>query len=148
MASGRGEFWLASAFQSPTPAAKIMTPRARAARVNMPEMYARGIAFLGFFTSSALMATPSMARKNQIANGMAAKMPGIPPMNPSLVKFSTLNPGATTPMNTRSSMTARMVTTSSKLAAIFTPSRLIPTKTKYAMTATRMGDTAGNRKFT
>ena len=30
---------------------------------------------VGFLASSAAMAAPSMARKNQIANGIAAKMP-------------------------------------------------------------------------
>ena len=74
------------------------------------------------------MATPSIARKNQIANGIAANMPGIEaalnvscPAQPPLTKFAIEKPGDTTPMNTSSSNTASSVTISSKVAAICTP---------------------------
>lgn len=95
-----------------------------------------GIVRLGFFASSAAMAAPSMARKNQMANGMAAKMPAMAappnsllPAQPFRTKLLTLNPGATTPMNTSSSSTASTVTTSSNVAAICTPRMLSPMKT-------------------
>ena len=77
------------------------------------------------------MAAPSMARKNQIANGMDAKMPAQVPMvnvsdpaQPLAVKFAIEHPGATTPANTRSSPTASRVTTSSNMAAMPTTSAL------------------------
>ncbi len=74
------------------------------------------------------MATPSMARKNQIAKGIAANMPAIAAMlnsscpdQPPLTKFASENPGLTTPMNTSSSKIAKRVTISSNVAAIPTP---------------------------
>ncbi|MNE50815.1 hypothetical protein D3C80_1454100 [compost metagenome] len=91
----------------------------------------------GSLASSAAMAAPSIARKNQIAKGMAAKMPGIEPIVNSLAPdqpFSTkllkLKPGATTPMNTSSSATASTVTTSSNVAAMLTPRIFRPMNTK------------------
>ena len=77
------------------------------------------------------MATPSIARKNHIANGIAANMPGIEarlklsmPDQPPLVKLAIEKPGATTPMNTSSSKIASSVTASSNVAAICTPTML------------------------
>ena len=77
------------------------------------------------------MATPSMARKNQIANGMAANMPGMAarlnvslPDQPPLTKLAMEKPGATTPMNTSNSNTATRVMPSSNVAAICTPKML------------------------
>ena len=92
-----------------------------------------GIVRLGSLASSAAMATPSMARKNQIAKGIAAKMPPIAagpklscPAQPPAVKLSRRKAGATTPMKTRSSATASTVTNSSKVAAMRTPTMLRP----------------------
>ena len=82
------------------------------------------------------MATPSIARKNQIANGIAAKMPGLAaaegvlPDQPPLRKFAAEKPGATTPMKTHSSKIAISVTTSSKLAAIVMPAMLSAMNTR------------------
>ena len=82
----------------------------------------------GSLASSAAMAAPSMARKNQMAKGMAANMPPTAarenwswPAQPPLVKLVRLKPGATTPMKISSSITASTVTTSSKVAAMLTP---------------------------
>jgi hypothetical protein len=81
------------------------------------------------------MAAPSIARKNQIAKGMEAKMPEIaaplstsPPAQPCAVKFAIDQPGATTPMNTSSSKIASTVTKSSKAAAMPMPIQLSPMK--------------------
>ena len=41
----------------------------------MPAIRPRGMSRLGSSVSSAASGTPSMARKNQIANGNAAQMP-------------------------------------------------------------------------
>ena len=72
-----------------------------------------------------------MARKNQIANGIAANMPGTAaldstscPAQPPFAKLASENPGATTPMNTSSSKIASSVTPSSNVAAICTPRML------------------------
>ena len=128
MACGSGSLMLASLVQSPTPPANAITPIASATRVRMPATYAIGIERRGFFASSAAIATPSIARKNQIANGIAASMPGIAaalntscPAQPPRTKFAAEKPGDTTPMNTSSSPMARMVIRSSKLAASCTP---------------------------
>ena len=51
-------------------------PRARAASI-CPRCRRSGSSASASFASSAAIATPSMARKNQIANGIAANMPGI-----------------------------------------------------------------------
>ncbi len=66
-----------------------------------------------------------------MANGMAANMPAIAsgpkvcePAQPLRAKLLKLKAGATTPMNTSNSATARMHTTSSKVAASFTPTIL------------------------
>ena len=82
------------------------------------------------------MATPSIARKNQIANGTAAKMPGkaamlnvSAPAQPPLRRLAAEKPGATTPMKTQSSKIAISVTASSKLAAIVMPAMLSAMKT-------------------
>ena len=119
---------LLSAFQSPTPPLKIITPSASATRVRIPAIYAIGIVRLGSLASSAAIAAPSIAKKNQIANGIAAKMPGSvamlnvsEPAQPSLRKLAKVKAGATTPMNTSSSKIASRVTNSSKVAAICTP---------------------------
>ncbi|MCY1549865.1 hypothetical protein D9M68_860670 [compost metagenome] len=63
-----------------------------------------------------------------MAKGMAAKMPemawlpnSLEPAQPLTTKLLKLKPGATTPMNTSSSATARTVTTNSKAAAMLTP---------------------------
>ncbi|MNP17763.1 hypothetical protein D3C76_1102060 [compost metagenome] len=92
---------------------------------------------LGSLASSAAMAAPSMARKNQMAKGIAANMPLIAgklkvsePAQPPSTKLLKLKPGATTPMNTSSSATASTVTTSSKVAAILTPRMFKVMKTK------------------
>ena len=78
--------------------------------------------------SSAAMATPSMARKNQMANGIEAKMPPqvavlkvLLPAQPLAVKLAQEKPGDTTPINTSNSPMAIMVTTNSKLAAMCMP---------------------------
>ena len=74
------------------------------------------------------MATPSMARKNQMANGIEAKMPPqvavlkvLLPAQPLAVKLAQEKPGDTTPINTSNSPMAIMVTTNSKLAAMCMP---------------------------
>ncbi len=81
------------------------------------------------------MAAPSIARKNQIANGIEAKMPGIAallktelPAHPLATKFAIVQPGVTTPMNTSSSKMASTVTKSSKAAAMPMPIQLRPMK--------------------
>ena len=91
-------------------------------------MYARGIVRRGSRASSAAIAAPSIARKNQIANGMAAKIPptdasdgASAPDQPCAAKLDHAKPPLTTPMNTSSSTIASTVTTSSKVAAIVTP---------------------------
>ncbi|MOA61197.1 hypothetical protein D3C78_1862770 [compost metagenome] len=78
-----------------------------------------------------------MARKNQIAKGIAAKIPGIEPIvnsfepdQPLSTKLLKLKPGATTPMNTSNSATASTVTTNSKVAAMLTPRIFRPMNTK------------------
>ena len=65
---------------------------------------------------SAAIAAPSIARKNQIANGIAANMPPMAalenvsdPAQPFATKLVMLNPGATTPMNTSSGQTLGQV---------------------------------------
>ena len=78
------------------------------------------------------MATPSIARKNQIANGIAASTPANPDGIGFVRKFSILKPGATTAMNTSNSATASTVTKSSKRIACFTPRMLSQTKTMNA----------------
>lgn len=82
------------------------------------------------------MATPSMARKNQIANGIAANMPGTAAMlkpslpdQPPLTKLATEKPGETTPMNTSSSKIASSVTSNSNVAATCTPTMFRSMKT-------------------
>ena len=74
------------------------------------------------------MATPSMARKNQMANGIEAKMPPqvavlkvLLPAQPLAVKLAQEKPGDTTPINTSNSPMAIRVTTNSKLAAMCMP---------------------------
>src|ERR1035438_5620178 len=66
-----------------------------------------------FQALKAAIAAPSIARKNQIANGMAAKMPPSIategrslPAQPWLVKCDHAKPPDTTPMNINSSMMA------------------------------------------
>ncbi len=81
-----------------------------------------GIVRRGSRVSSAAIAMPSMARKNQIARGTAASMP-------LAVKFAALKAAVTAPMNTSSSATARTVTNSSKIAAMRTPTLLSVTNT-------------------
>ena len=83
------------------------------------------------------MATPSMARKNQIANGIAANMPGIAAMlklfwpdQPPLLKLAAEKPGATTPMNTSSSKIASSASMSSRVAATRTPRTFIVMNTR------------------
>ncbi|MNL49836.1 hypothetical protein D3C87_1727970 [compost metagenome] len=82
------------------------------------------------------MAAPSMARKNQIANGIAANIPAIAgapntsdPAQPLRAKLLKLKAGATTPMNTSNSATASTQTTSSNVAASFTPRMFSPMNT-------------------
>ncbi|MNL33326.1 hypothetical protein D3C87_1552330 [compost metagenome] len=82
------------------------------------------------------MAAPSMARKNQIANGIAANIPAIAgapntsePAQPLRAKLLKLKAGATTPMNTSNSATASTQTTNSKVAASFTPRMFRPMNT-------------------
>ncbi|MNN21697.1 hypothetical protein D3C81_1350280 [compost metagenome] len=77
-----------------------------------------------------------MARKNQMANGMAANIPAIAgapntsePAQPFNAKLLKLNAGATTPMNTNSSATASRQTTNSNVAASFTPRMFSPMNT-------------------
>ncbi|MCY1314080.1 hypothetical protein D9M70_646730 [compost metagenome] len=50
------------------------------------------------------------------------------PAQPLAVKLASDQPGATTPANTSSSITARMVTNSSNAAAMPTPTALRPMK--------------------
>lgn len=83
-----------------------------------------------------------MARKNQMANGMAANIPGSArplklsaPAQPLVVKWLG-KPGATTPMNTSSSKMASRVTISSKVAAMPTPRILSVIKITQAPQAT------------
>ena len=82
------------------------------------------------------MAAPSMARKNQMANGIAANIPAIAgapkvsvPAQPLRAKLLKLKAGATTPMNTSSSTTASTQTTSSNVAASLTPRMFSPMNT-------------------
>ncbi len=128
IACGSGSLILARVRQSPTPPAKIITPIASTVRVRMPPPSARGMVRCGSLASSAAIDAPSIARKNQIANGMAANMPGSArplklsaPAQPLAVKWLHEKPGATTPINTSSSKIANNVTTSSKVAAMPTP---------------------------
>ena len=69
-----------------------------------------------------------MAKKNQMAKGIEAKMPiqavpfnTSPPAQPLAVKLLMEKPGATTPMNTSNSPMAKMVTNNSKFAAMRMP---------------------------
>lgn len=84
-----------------------------------------------------------MARKNQMANGMAANIPGSArplklsaPAQPLVVKWLQEKPGATTPINTSSSKMASRVTISSKVAAMPTPRILSVIKITQAPQAT------------
>ena len=101
------------------------------------------------------METPSMARKNQMANGIAATIPEIEPklkvsapLQPPLRKLAAENDGATTPMNTSNSKIAISVTASSKPAAMRMPATLRPMKTTYAPTATHFGSSDVNCTLT
>ncbi len=89
----------------------------------------------GSLASSAAIATPSIAKKNQMAKGIAATIPGIAamlkslwPAQPLATKLLIEKPGDTTPINTSSSTMAKIVTNNSKVAAICTP--MIFKKTK------------------
>ncbi len=131
IAWGKGSLILDSVRQSPTPPAKTMTPIARTVKVRMPPPRARGIVRCGSRASSAAIEAPSIARKNQIANGIAANIPGSArllklsaPAQPLAVKLPHEKPGATTPIKTSSSKMASNVTISSKVAAMPTPSML------------------------
>ena len=71
-----------------------------------------------------------------MAKGMAAKMPLMAlglnsedPAQPLTAKRANEKPGATTPMKTSSSTIASRVTTSSKVAAMLTPTMFRPMKT-------------------
>ena len=95
-----GSLILASLVQSPEPPAKTITPSGSATSLRMPPMQAIGTERFGFFASSAAIARPSIARKNQIANGIAATMPGrvaalklSAPDQPPLTKCATENAG-------------------------------------------------------
>ena len=79
IACGSGSLMFASLVQSPAPPANTITPIASATRVRIPATYAIGIERFGFFASSAAIATPSIARKNQIANGIARTSRGTRP---------------------------------------------------------------------
>ena len=82
------------------------------------------IFFWGFTVSSATFATPSIPRKNQIANGIAAKIPPQPFILAFFVKLSAEKWGIVTPKKSNNSATASIVINNSKVAAIFTPNTL------------------------
>ncbi|MNI05635.1 hypothetical protein D3C73_585920 [compost metagenome] len=84
--------------------------------------------FCGLMVSSATLATPSMARKNQMANGMDAKMPEYPLGSAFCWRLENSNAGSVTPANINNSITARTVTTNSNEAASFTPKIFIAVK--------------------
>ena len=95
-----------------------------------------------------------MARKNQMANGIEAKMPPqvavlkvLLPAQPLAVKLVQEKPGDTTPINTSNSPMAIMVTNSSKLAAMCMPRILSVINTTYAPTAASLGSSPGNCTF-
>ena len=93
----------------------------------------------GSRVSSAASGTPSMARKNQIANGKAAQMPATPkgrnalePADPSggmLVRFAGSNWGTIPTTKTTRPTTASAVIAKITLSASPTPKRWMPTKT-------------------
>jgi len=74
-----------------------------------------------YTSSSATFATPSIPRKNQIANGIAANTPVNPWGNEFCVKCCTSTCGNVIPANNNNSATARIVIISSKKAAAFIP---------------------------
>ena len=85
----------------------------------------------GSWVSSAASGTPSMARKNQIANGKAAQMPTTPKGKNELApaafvgsmvnRFDTSNCGIMPIMNAASAMTATTVMPNVTLSASPTP---------------------------
>src|SRR5690606_30743224 len=101
----------------------------------------------GLIASSATLATPSMARKNQIANGMAAKAPDHPFGRGFILRLLHSKEGIVAPANINSSITARMVITNSKEAASLTPRMLIKVKMKYAITANTNGGIVGYNRL-
>ena len=136
IACGNGSLILDSFVQSPTPPANSITPSASTVSVRIPPIKAFGMVRCGSFASSAAIDAPSMARKNQIAKGIAAKIPenaaGLNvslPAQPPCIKFDISKPGATTPINTSNSKIASSVTSNSKVAAMLTPRMLSTIKT-------------------
>ena len=59
----------------PPPGPASIISAANTSRIIMPTISPRGMSRLGSRVSSAASGTPSIARKNQIANGNAAQMP-------------------------------------------------------------------------
>jgi len=59
----------------PEPGAMVSISAANTSSTAMPAIRPRGMSRLGLSVSSAASGTPSIARKNQIANGNAAQMP-------------------------------------------------------------------------
>ncbi len=97
----------------------------------MPAMSPLGMSVAGSLVSSAASGTPSIARKNQIANGKAAQMPTYPKGRKSLApaafvacmskRFATSNCGIMPRMNAAIDTTAMAVMTNITLSASPTP---------------------------
>ena len=71
-----------------------------------------------------------MAKKNHIANGIAAKIPEIPFGIGFICRLLYSNSGKATPAKINNSKTAKIVITNSKVAAILTPKIFIRVKIK------------------
>ncbi|MBV6493732.1 MAG: hypothetical protein LDLANPLL_01755 [Turneriella sp.] len=92
-----------------------------------------------------MFATPSMARKNQIAKGNALKTPHHPDGKGSRVKLTQLKCGSVSPAKSSNSTTARIVIKTPKSADSLTPQILSAVKRIYAKIANMRECTLGKK---
>jgi hypothetical protein len=112
-------YTIASHPATPTELIKVSTHKIT--NVRMAEPKPNRIVRRGLIASSATLATPSIARKNQMAKGIAANTPGHPLGKALCCRFFNSKCGKLIPANNNNSPTANIVITNSKIAAALTP---------------------------
>src|SRR5258708_13202188 len=133
--------------QPATPMLLKNTPSASTTSVVIADANPRETSGCGWRASSAALATPSMPRYSQTANGRQGKTPPQPCGSPSRARLAKEKCGAVTATKSNSSPTAATVTISSKAAACRMPQTFNPLNSPYAAMAIPDGGTDGKNRL-